>query len=275
VINGAMCNATVFAPNCTQTQPITNVGGTPNQLIVDEATNTIYVTNGNDDTVSVVDGSHCNGTDTSQCGNTWPVIDVGSSPQGIAFNPITRTLYVANRSDGTVSVINVNLPHCNKGDTSDCTVAATVPVGSSPRLIGVVLDTNTVFVGDRNDLTVSIFDGTTCNGSNVSGCPKTSAPAILVGAFPDTAGNGSNILGRSLAIDQKKHIVFVPNFGDSDIVMLDGNACRAGHLDGCHPKVVDKRMGGKPVMPALDVENGTIYVPNFEDGTVSLLNSPY
>jgi DNA-binding beta-propeller fold protein YncE len=32
-------------------------------------------------------------------------IPVGSTPSGIATNPLTNTVYVANRGDNTVSVI--------------------------------------------------------------------------------------------------------------------------------------------------------------------------
>ena len=270
VINGATCNAKTTS-SCAQPQPTTMVGNSPEQLVVDEATNTIYVTNTGDNTVSIVSGVHCNGTDMSRCNHTWPTFPVGSSPQALAFNPINRTLYVANRGDNTVSVINTS--HCKRGDHTDCTVKATVPVGNGPRAIGIVLDKNTVFVGNRNDLTVSIFDGSTCNGSDISGCPNVPPPAVLVGAFPSTAGNGSNILGRSIAVDQEKHIVYVPIIGDSDVATLDANACRAGHVDACHVKIVHERMGGFSVIATVDESTETVYVANDTDGTVSLFPS--
>ena len=140
--------------------------------------------------------------------------------------------------------------------------------------MGIVLDRNTVFVGNRNDLTVSVIDGATCNGTNTSGCPQTPPPAVLVGAFPDTGGN-NNVLGRSIAVDQHKHIVFIPVAGDSDVATLDGNACRAGHVNDCHVKIVKQRMGGFPVTAEVDNATDTVYVANHADGTVSVFRSSH
>jgi len=136
-----------------------------------------------------------------------------------------------------------------------------------------VLDRNTVFVGNRNDLTVSVIDGSTCNGTHTSGCPNVSPPAVLVGAFPSTAGNVNNILGRSIAVDQHKHVVFIPVIGDSDVATLAGNACRAGHVNDCHVKIVHERMGGFPVVATVDEGSETVYVANGDDGTVSVFPS--
>ncbi|PYL08287.1 MAG: hypothetical protein DME33_07760 [Verrucomicrobia bacterium] len=91
-----------------------------------------------------------------------------------------------------------------------------------------------------------------------------------MGAFPSTAGNGDNILGRSIAIDQDKDIVYISNIADSDVATLDATACRVGHLDACHVKIVKERMGGFSVMATVDPLTQTVYVANDTDGTVSL-----
>ena len=267
IINGATCNRSNTS-SCSQPQPTTAVGATPQQIAVDETTNTIYVVNQDDNTMSVIDGTHCNGADTSGCNQSWPTAPVGDSPQALTFNPNNRTIYVTNTNDDTVSVINGI--HCNSSDTSGCTPVATVPVGAAPRAVGIVLDKNTVFVGNRDDLTVSVIDGSTCNGTQTSGCPQVPPPAVLVGAFPSTAGNGSNILGRSIAVDQDKDIVYIPNIADSDVATLDATVCRVGHLDACHVKIVKERMGGFSVMATVDPLTQTVYVANDTDGTVSL-----
>jgi len=264
VINGATCNRSNTS-SCSQAQPTTAVGTVPQQIAIDESTNMIYVENQSDGTVSVIDGSHCKGTDVSGCNQAWPTIAVGASPQGLGFNPNNHTLYVTNTNDNTVSVIS----------TMSQNVVATFPAGAAPRAVGIVFDSNTVFIGNRDDLTVSIIDGATCNGTNASGCPQSPPPAVLVGAFPSTAGNVTNILGRSIAVDQHKHIVFIPVIGDSDVAMLDGNACRAGHVNDCHVKIVHKRMGGFPVVATVDESSETVYVSNDDAGTVSLFESSY
>jgi YVTN family beta-propeller protein len=267
VVNGAACNGKMTSTSGCTPQSTTTVGGQPQQVLVDEATNTIYVVNQLDGTVSVVNGVNCNGTDITGCGQAWPTITVGNSPQALGLNPNNHTIYVTNTNDNTVSVING--VHCNRTDTTGCVPAATIPVGAGPRSVGIVLDKNTVFVGNRDDLTVSVIDGSTCNGTNTMGCSQT-PPAVLVGAFPSTGGTNNNVLGRSIAVDSKKHTIYIPNLGDSDVATLDTNACRAGHVKDCHVTIVHGRMGGAPDVATVDESSGTVYVSDAFDGTVSL-----
>lgn len=259
VINGATCNGS-DSSGCNQTPTATTVGAGPQEAAIDESANTIYVANQNDNTVSVIDGTHCNGSDSSGCNQSWPVIAVGALPQALSINPDNHTLYVANTGDNTVSVISGN------------SIVATIPVGSGPRAIGIVRDKNTIFVENRNDLTVSVIDGSTCNGSNTTGCSQM-PPAVLIGAFPRAAGNSNYISGRRIAIDQHTDLAFIPTIGDSDVAVLDGNTCNASHPQDCHVRIVPQRMGGFSVFATVDESSGTVYVANDDDGTVSLFPS--
>ena len=270
IINGTICNRQTTS-GCVQLTK-TPVGNVPQQIEVDETTNTIYVVNQNDGTVSVSNGAVCNASNTSGCNQSWPTVTVGQSPQALALNPTNHTVYVANTNDNTVSVINVL--HCNGTDISGCgQTPATIPVGAAPRAVGIVTGTNTVFVGNRDDLTVSVIDGSTCNGTHTSGCGQV-PPAVLVGAFPSTGG-GSNILGRSIVVDSSEHIIYIPNIGDSDVATLDADACRAGHVHDCHVQIVHKRMGGFSFFATLDESSGTVYVSNDTDNTLSLFPSKH
>ena len=65
------------------------------------------------------------------CITVTATIPVGSVPYGVAVDPKTHTIYVANVSGDTVSVIN--------GRTN--TVTATIPVGNGP--YGVAVDPDT------------------------------------------------------------------------------------------------------------------------------------
>jgi 6-phosphogluconolactonase (cycloisomerase 2 family) len=115
VINGATCNATVNS-SCNQPQLSTSIGNFPTDLAIDEATNTIYVANNSDNTVSIVDGTHCQGSDTSGCGQSWPTFSA-NRPQALAFNPSNRTLYVANGAGDSVWIIDTS--HCNNHDATE------------------------------------------------------------------------------------------------------------------------------------------------------------
>jgi DNA-binding beta-propeller fold protein YncE len=270
VIDGSTCNGSNTS-GCSQPQPTTTVGGVPQQIAVDEINNTIYVANQAAGTVSVINGTHCNGTDTSGCHQSWPIVTVGNAPWALGLNPSNHTVYVTNLGDNTVSVIDGN--RCNGTNSSGCgQTPPVVTVGNLPWSVGIVTATNTIFVGNRNDLTVSVIDGSTCNGTNSSGCGQT-PPAVLVGAFPDTAGIEDNILGRSIAVDPSNHKIYIPVLVDSDVAELDANACRVGHVDGCHVKIVKQRMGGFPGVAAVDESSETVYVSNNRDGTISLFSA--
>ena len=267
VINGATCNASTTS-GCSQAQPTTGVGNFPQQVAVDEVTNTVYVVNQRGNTVSVINGAVCNGANNAGCAQVWPTVTVGNSPQGIAFNPATRTLYATNTNDNTVSVINGAT--CNRMNHSGCGhTPPIISVGAAPRAIGIDPSTNTVFVGNRDDMTVSVIDGSTCNGTHTSGCGQIPL-AIPVAAFPDVAGNNDYIIGRTVTIDNATHKVFVPVIGDSDVVVIDGSTCYGSHPSGCQATVVPLRMGGFTNGTAIDEASGTVYVANDTDGTVSL-----
>jgi YVTN family beta-propeller protein len=72
------------------------VGKRPYQVAVDPGSHTVYVTNDDDGTMSVIDASTRTVTAT---------VPVGKHPGGVAVDPGTHTVYVPNYSDNTVSVI--------------------------------------------------------------------------------------------------------------------------------------------------------------------------
>ena len=264
VVDTAACNATVTT-GCAQTPPKTAVGGFPQQIAVDPVTDTAYVANGDDGTVSVVNGAICNGADTSGCGHTWPTVTVGGSPQAIALDPLTNTIYVTNTDDNTVSVIDGST--CDGADTSGCgQTPPTVAVGTAPRAVGIDTTTDTVYVGNRDDGTVSVIDGSTCNGKVTSGCGQSPATvSVGVPSLPCAC-----FVGRNIAVDQTTNTVYVPVIGDSDVAVIDGNSCRGGHTVGCRASVVPLRMGGYGVFATVDTFSGTVYIGNNGDGAVSL-----
>lgn len=74
------------------------VGHLPFAIATNPVTDTIYVTNLNDNTVSVINGRSRKVMAT--------VFNPAFSPIGIATNPVTNTIYVAGNAAPTVAVIN-------------------------------------------------------------------------------------------------------------------------------------------------------------------------
>ncbi len=105
------------------------VGTYPAGIAVNPATNTIYVTNHDSNTVSVINGAN---------NTVIAAIPVGNHPMAIGVNPMTNTVYVGNYGETTVSVIS--------GVTNAVTATLTVgtnrlrsrwirrPISSMPRI---------------------------------------------------------------------------------------------------------------------------------------------
>jgi YVTN family beta-propeller protein len=73
------------------------VGSDAIGIAVDPAYDTIYVTNMDSGTLSVISGATDTVTDT---------VPVGQDPFGVGFDPVNDSVYVANLADNTVSVID-------------------------------------------------------------------------------------------------------------------------------------------------------------------------
>ena len=76
-------------------------------------------------------------------------INVGNTPYGVAVNPTTGVIYVANNISGTVSVIN---PATN-------TVTATLTVGSDPVGVAVSPTSGYAYVANQLGNTISVISG--------------------------------------------------------------------------------------------------------------------
>jgi DNA-binding beta-propeller fold protein YncE len=230
VFNGATCNATVTA-GCDQT-PATVMfgdsgagnGGSVAYLAVDHATNTVYATNVvlghpfGGDSVFVINGATCDAMDTTGCGRTPATVTLGSDPLGIAYNPwgitvdqATDTIYTANIADGegpgTVSVINGAI--CNGHDTNGCgQTPAIAPAGFGA--VGIAIDrtTHDVYVTNTEDTSLSVIDGTQCNGTDTSGCSHTPAKDS-VGGYPG-----------SIAIDPAVRTAYVQTIDGVSVIPL-------------------------------------------------------
>jgi DNA-binding beta-propeller fold protein YncE len=174
VVNAATCNATDTS-GCGQTPAVVRAGQGTFVLAVSAATDTVYGPNASSDTVAVINGATCNGTDHSGCGHLAATAKAGSGPFGVAVNDRTHTVYVTNNaggdSPGTVSVINSAT--CNGTMTMGCSGPfRTMATGRSPLLAAVDARTGTVYVTDFASAAVTILNGSRCNASVTSGCGK-------------------------------------------------------------------------------------------------------
>jgi DNA-binding beta-propeller fold protein YncE len=269
VLNASTCSR-LRASGCVSTTPSVPAGDGPVSIAVDQITDTIYVVNSNSNTVSVIDGAACNARNISGCSHQPPAVAVGSNPVDVAVNQATDTVYVANWGNGagaTVSVINGRT--CNGRVASGCgRPSATVTIGTGPA--GVIVDqsTNTLYaatIAPNGAEAVSVIDGATCNGAKTSGCRR-KPPSVPV-------GTGSARYNVAFAIDQATETLYVANWADNTLSMIDTADCNGTITSGCaqHPSTV--RVGRGPDGIALDFATHTVYVANVTDDTISVLDA--
>ena len=241
------------------TLPQVRVGNTPQNAVFDPATQTVYVANQGDNTVSVVDARKCNANDTSGCGQAPPTVAAGSGPAFAAIDDATHTLYVTDSSSDTVSVINTAT--CNAQDARGCgQTPATLTVGNGPGGLAVDAATDTVYVANQGDNTLSVIDGATCNASNTSGCGH-APPTVTVGQLPFFA-----------TLDPTNHTLYVSNALDDTVSMIDAATCNAQNTSGCSQTPPTAAVGGFPIPIAVDPQTDTVYVGNNNDATVSVID---
>jgi YVTN family beta-propeller protein len=225
--------------------PTVPVGQNPVGVAVDQATGTVYVGNGNEDTVSVINGATCNRTTRAGCSESPTTITVGSNPLGLAIDQATHTLYVVNAGSNTVSVVNTST--CNAAVTTGCGAVRTITVGNFPTFDAVDQATDTVYVANFADNTASVIDGATCNGVVGSGCAA-APPVVQVGSGP-----------QGVAVDESTDTVYTTNGNDNSVSVINGATCNAGTSAGCGQTPAEVHVAGSPGEAVVDEHTHTVY----------------
>jgi DNA-binding beta-propeller fold protein YncE len=198
VIDTRHCNSQ-DSTGCAQHPASIAVPPGSNITAVSAATDTVYQPSINTDTVAVINGATCNGTDHTGCAQIAAFVKVGTGPDGVVVNDATNTVYVGNGAGndtpGSVSIINTHT--CNGDHPTGCARHwPTVAVGRNPQLLALDTRTGDVYIPDTGTAAVSVIHGNTCNANTTSGCTKP-APTIATSGGPG-----------SLAVDAQTDTVF-------------------------------------------------------------------
>jgi len=246
------------------------VGDAPSAVALNDADDTVYVTNDGTNNVSVINGRTGQRTDDT--------IAVGRNPNGVAVNQVDDTVYVANQGDDSVSVIN--------GRTN--TVASRVVVASQPFGVAIDMTDDTVYVANNYSTTVSRINART----NTPASPITigSSPymvavdqvddtvyvtrSVTSGVVsvinmrtnpPSVSPIGVGTAPKGVAVNQDDDTVYVVNSGSNNVSVING---RTGQR-------TDDTIaaGSSPAGVAVDQADDTVYVTNSTTpGSVTVIN---
>jgi DNA-binding beta-propeller fold protein YncE len=165
-------------------------------------------------------------------------------------------------------VIVIDTRHCRAADTTQCAIQhpPKVTVGAGPTATAADLAHHTLYVpdnanGDSAGL-LSMIDTTHCNGDDTSDC---------AGQIPHTTPMRRAPLEATL--DASSNTLYVTNFSNANLSLIDTATCNATVLAGCPHVPPQAVTGSGPDAAALDPSTHTIYVPNFFNGTVSVVAS--
>lgn len=147
---GAVSSGTVsiLNPQTGKTLKEIKVGLHPNAIITSPGQKFVYVSNGNDDNVSIIN------TKTNKVSETISVRlnpeknpYYGDSPNGLALGNDGQTLYVSNGMDNALAVVSLGKKASEKSKTGNSKVIGFIPTAAYPAGIAL-LNNKTFYVAD-------------------------------------------------------------------------------------------------------------------------------
>ena len=261
VIDTRRCDAQNVS-HCEGRWPTITVGNLPSGIAIDDKTDTVYVTNFGDNTVSVFNGATCNGQYHNGCNQTPVTVPVGSAPIGIFADAANDTVYIPNLFDQDVSMLDSAT--CNARDLAACphTQLPVVNVGAFPDDVDVSQSSHTVYVAIEAG--VAVFDANTCNATDQSTC----------GSMGILHGDPNGL--ATAEVDPANDTLYTANF-DNTVSAFDLHDCNAADLSGCTTDVPGTvtlpQFGDQSVWLAVDPALHTVYVDFQGDDVLNVINA--
>jgi YVTN family beta-propeller protein len=259
-VNEAAQSVTVVNAK-TGTNLIVQVGENPIALAVNRRTNRIYVVNGEGSSVSVIDGK----TD-----KVIATVPVDKTPYTLAVNEVTNKIYITHTYSDALTVIDgaTNVPSTIKTGSADGVAIDTrtnqifLMGYENPKIRIVNGDDGTittVTVGPRSwgmlfdDETGTLYLAHTGTGEVAALDEKTLAVSkIPVGKIP-----------CSIAINPKTRRLYVVNYGDETLSVIDLNSKSA---------IATLPVGKHPQDVAVDVARNRVLVADVHGNDVTVVD---
>jgi YVTN family beta-propeller protein len=217
-------------PNLIATIP---VQVRPASLVLNTATNRLYVSNETSGSLSVIDT-----TTNSLVTN----VTVGSSPGIIDLNAAANLVYVPNAGSGTVSVVS--------GATN--AVAATISLGSGPTGAAFNAATHRLYVTNRSGDNVSVVDTDSNTEIDIDGNGANGMTRIPVGDQP-----------TDIKLNPSTNRYYVTNNTSNDVTVIDG---------ATNTVLASIDVGTTPGNAAINPATNRVYVANVDSDNVSVID---
>lgn len=239
------------------------VGASPVAVAVSPDGSTVYVTNFNSDTVSVIDVAA--GTETR-------TIPTGANPRGIAVSPDGSTLWVTNYGAGTVSEI----------DAASGTITRTITIGTYPYAVVVSPDGSTVYasavggglgvIDAVSGTSFSVPTGPGPQGLAVAPDGSTVYVAVSVADAVWPLDTETNTFGPAIPVgDDPSHVAITP---DGATMLVTNYASGTVSQIDLDTAILTRTFGlGAPPFDIAVLPDGTrAYVTTPSEGAVSVLD---
>jgi DNA-binding beta-propeller fold protein YncE len=234
--------------------------------VVDGPAHTVYVANGPEDTVSVINAATCNAIITRGCAGPAALIRFHGVPQGLALDSHTGTLYAdllvppsdrsAAGARATRELAVISTKACDASASYGCGTAVTVPLGAGIRgVIAVDQTTGTVYAAEGSKL--AVIDGRACAAGDVSGC---SSAIALVQVYGYITGIDAADAG----------MVYVASPGTGTVTAIRTRACNALTTAGCASPALIRAGAGASAAAAGPSQ--TLYVTDAATNTASMVD---
>jgi DNA-binding beta-propeller fold protein YncE len=235
------------------------VGILPDALDVNTASNQIYVANecGDDPycastaTMTVIDGASLATTD---------VAIGGYYPYAIAVNSVTNKIYVPSQCFGN--------PSC-QGDPNG---TVTVVDGASLAITNVAIGGNYPFAIAVNSVTNKIYVSSDCFGDPSCQGEPNGTVTVIDGVTLATVSVPVGVAPATMAVDTVTNKIYVANQCGSDPSCALGQNGTVTVIDGATLAFTNIGVGNDPYGLALNSATNRVYVPNYYDGTVSVID---
>ncbi len=222
----------------------------------------------------------------------------GSDPVAQTVDPLTGTLYVANRGANSVSVDREG----TAGDPGGFTAATSVPTASGPAAVALDTTDKKVFVADATASELTVFGTASCNATSTSGCGSTtiansgnhlsgprsmavSGTTLYVGnssgtvavynattnAYVTSVSLPSATIPSAIAVDSLNGVVYVTDSGNGRVEYFSAKTCNAETTSSCATTPATIGVGNDPVSLAVDDAVGKLYVGNAGSGGVTVI----